>query len=131
MIKKVLALITFWIFCFSAESQEFYRCKANKFLHVDGSGTTTDLPIGDAFNFSLIWDWQNKEASFEGMPFVAGNLEGLERIEIERQHDDWFMINRFWYKFTYSFNQFFFSGNDKDALTIIVGDCDEYSVFIN
>ena len=81
MIKKVLALITFWIFCFSAESQEFYRCKANKFLHVDGSGTTTDLPIGDAFNFSLIWDWQNS-ASFEGMP-LAGNLAGLERIEIE------------------------------------------------
>ena len=130
MIKKLLALITFWIFCFSAESQEFYRCKANKFLHVDGSGTTTDLPIGDAFNFSLIWDWQNKEASFEGMPFVAGNLAGLERIEIERQNDDWFTINSFWYRFNYSFNKFFYSGNDSNYLIVISGTCTEYSVFL-
>ena len=130
MIKKVLALITFWIFCFSAESQEFYRCKANKFLHVDGSGTTTDVPIGDALNFSLIWDWQNKEASFEGMPFVAGNLAGLERIEIERQNDDWFTINSFWYRFNYSFNKFFYSGNDSNYLIVISGTCTEYSVFL-
>ena len=130
MIKKVLALITFWIFCFSAESQEFYRCKANKFLHVDGSVTTTDVPIGDAFNFSLIWDWQNKEASFEGMPFVAGNLAGLERIEIERQNDDWFTINSFWYRFNYSFNKFFYSGNDSNYLIVISGTCTEYSVFL-
>ena len=62
MIKKVLAIITFFIFCFSAQAQELYRCKANKFVHLEASGTTTDVPIGDAFNFSLIWDWQNKEA---------------------------------------------------------------------
>ncbi len=131
MIKKILALITFLIFCFSAQSQEFYRCKANKFLHVEGSGTTTDVPIGGDLTFSFIWDWQNKEAFFEGMPFVAGNLGGLETIKIDRQNDDWFMINSFWYKFTYSFNQFFFSGNDKDALTIIVGECDEYAVYVH
>ena len=130
MIKKVLALITFWIFCFSAESHEFYRCKANKFLHVDDSETITDVPIGDDFNFSPIWDWQNKEASFEGMPFVAGNLEGLERIEIERQSDDWFTINSFWYRFNYSFNKFFYSGNDSNYLIVISGTCTEYSVFL-
>ena len=130
MIKKVLAIITFCIFCHSTQAQEFYRCKAIKFLHVDGSGTTTDVPIGDDFTFSFIWDWQNERAFFDGMPFVAGNLGGLETINIDRQNDDWFTINSFWYRFNYSFNKFFYSGNDSNYLIVISGKCEEYSVFL-
>ena len=131
MIKIILAIITFWIVCFSTQAQEFYRCKASKFLHVEGSGTTTDVPIGGDLTFSFIWDWQNKEAFFEGMPFVAGNLSGLETISIDRQNDDWFTINSFWYRFNYSFNNFFYTGIDSDYLLVITGNCIEYSVFLH
>ena len=130
MIKKVLAIITFCIFCHSTQAREFYRCKAVKFLHVDGSGTTTDVPIGDDFTFSFIWDWQNEQAFFDGMPLVAGNLGGLETINIDRQNDDWFTINSFWYRFNYSFNKFFYSGNDSNYLIVISGKCEVFSFFI-
>ena len=92
--------------------------------------TTTDVPIGDDFTFSFIWDWQNEQAFFDGMPVVAGNLGGLETINIDRQNDDWFTINSFWYRFNYSFNKFFYSGNDSNYLIVISGKCEEYSVFL-
>ena len=130
MIKSILLVITLCLVGLSVQAKEFYRCKVTKFLHLEGSGKTTNVPIGDEFTFSFIWDWQNEQAFFVGMPFVAGNLGGLETINIDRQNDDWFTINSFWYRFNYSFNKFFYSGNDSNYLIVISGECTEYSVFL-
>ncbi len=130
MIKSILLVITLCLVCLSAQAKEFYQCKVTKFLHLESSGKTTNVPIGDDFTFAFIWDWQNKQAFFDGMPFVAGNLGGLETINIDRQNDDWFTINSFWYRFNYSFNKFFYSGNDSNYLIVISGECTEYSVFL-
>ena len=46
---------------------------------VRSSGVTTELPIDSDMNFYFIWDWQNKEASFQDLPFVDMKIDGIER----------------------------------------------------
>ena len=64
-------------------------------------------------NFYFIWDWQNKEASFQDLPFVDMKIDGIERIKIGRQGDDWFMIDRLWYRVYFYFGNFYFTGVER------------------
>ena len=98
---------------------------------MQSSGVTTEFPIDSDMNFYFIWDWQNKEASFQDLPFVDMKIDGIERIKIGRQGDDWFMIDRLWYRVYFYFGNFYFTGVEKDDLIIIAGKCYEHSVFID